>query len=157
MVPVPVLAGLSAPLRAGGGGGLGPYPIHRDTVYTIPRRAVTLWIALSRVDAGNTVLLFPRGGDEEITPAMAPGDVVCFTTDDPHATVENQTGETRIAIGLRVVPGRLLRFGPGDRWRPYADARLLGTPAARFAALQSKVTVANLRRVRSDRRRAARR
>ena len=30
MVPVPVLVGVSAPLRAGGGGGLGPYGIHRD-------------------------------------------------------------------------------------------------------------------------------
>lgn len=148
MVPVATLAGVPAEQRQGGGGGLGPYIKHSDTVVTIPRRAVSLWVALGRVTSGNTVLLWPRPGGDPVTPAMAAGDVLCFATDDSHATVENRTDETRVSIGFRVVPGRLLHFGPGDRWRPYADARLLDTPLRRWAALQSWWTPANARRLR---------
>lgn len=112
----------------------------------MPYGAVTIWMALGRIGPDNTIALYPRDGGPPVTPALAPGDAVFFCAHDTHGTVENSTDESRVAIGFRIVPGRHLRYGGGHRWRPYTDARLVGTPLAPLATVQSRCTVAAARR-----------
>ena len=131
---------------AGRAGGLGAYGTHSDSDFTVPYGSVTIWMALGRIQPGNTIALFPRDGGLPVTPALAPGDAVFFFAHDTHGTVENETGESRIAVGFRIVPGRRLQYGAGYRWRPYTDARLVGTPLAALATLQSRCTTAAARR-----------
>jgi hypothetical protein len=131
---------------AGRAGGLAAYGIHSDSDFTVPFGAVTIWMALGRIQPGNTIALFPRHGGLPVTPALSPGDAVFFFAHDTHGTVENETGESRVAVGFRIVPGRRLRYGAGYRWRPYTDARLADTPLAVLATLQSRCGTAAARR-----------
>jgi hypothetical protein len=146
MVPKPLLVDHPEFDWAGRAGGLGAYGTHSDSNFTVPFGAVTIWMALGRIQPGNTIALFPRDGGLPVTPALAPGDAVFFFAHDTHGTVENETGESRVAIGFRIVPGRRLRYGAGYRWRPYTDARLVGTPFAVLATLQSRCNTAAARR-----------
>lgn len=153
-------------------GHLLPAGLHRDFWLTHPRGTLSMWAAVGPVRAGNTVALFPghgppaRGdsaGDRSpvrshllptstVAPQLDPGDVLVFNADRLHASVINETDETRIAITTRVVMGRRLRYGPGSHWRAYYDNRLLGTPLERLATVQSALTTAALRRWRAQRR-----
>ena len=131
-------------------GHLVPVTPHRDSSLTHPRGTVSIWGAVGPVREGNTVALFDLadadGEGPALTPALSPGDVLLFSTDRPHASVRNETDETRVAITTRVVLGRHLRYGAGTHWRPYYDARLLDTPFESLATLQSRLSLAALRR-----------
>jgi hypothetical protein len=135
-------------------GHLLPTEPHRDVSLTHPRNTLSLWSAVGPVREGNTVAVF-EGSEtapgRAVIPPLAPGDVLVFNGDSLHATVRNDTDETRVSIGTRVVLGRRLRFGPGDHWRPWCDASLVDTPFAPFASLQSRLNIAALRRWRARR------
>ncbi len=139
-------------------GHLAPVTPHRDSALTHPRGTVSIWGAVGPVREGNTVALFDMadaaGEGPALTPALLPGDVLLFSADRPHSSVRNDTDETRVAITTRVVLGRHLRYGAGTHWRPFYDARLLDTPFEPLATLQSRVTLAALRRWRWRRKRA---
>jgi hypothetical protein len=134
------------------GGHLRPVGPHRDVDLTHPIGAVSVWAALGPARSGNTVALHSGGHVTPLTPELAPGDVLLFSADEIHASVANRTEETRVGIGIRIVPGTRLRYGPGTHWRPYADARLLDTPLAPLATARSRVTAAAFRRRRWRRR-----
>jgi hypothetical protein len=131
------------------GGHLLPVSPHRDRDVTLPRDALSIWSAVGHVREGNTISVFEgteAAPGRAITPALAPGDVLVFNGDLLHASVRNETDETRLSIGNRVVLGRRLRFGAGTHWRSWYDAALLDTPLAPFATLQSRLSRAALRR-----------
>jgi len=82
---------------------------------------------------------------EPIVPVCSAGDVVVFADRTLHATIPNFTDETRVVVSFRTTPGRVLRFGRGTNFHPYVDARLMDTPLARAANVQSYATAAALR------------
>lgn len=146
-------------------GHLTPAPPHRDGALSHPRSTLSAWLAVGRVRSGNSMHLWPDDRDTKdrasldeldrdgaLTPELEAGDLLLFDADHLHATVPNHTDETRVAITVRVVAGRL-RFGPGPHWRPYYDRRLVGTPLEPLASLRSRLTLACLRRALADRRR----
>jgi hypothetical protein len=130
-------------------GHLLPTERHRDVDVTLPHNTLSIWSAVGPVCAGNSISVF-EGSEafpgRAITPALEPGDTMIFNGDLLHATVRNETDETRVAVGHRVVLGRRLRFGPGTHWRPWYDAAMLDTPLAPIATLQSRLSRAALRR-----------
>jgi hypothetical protein len=135
-------------------GHLLPTEPHRDVWFTHPRNTLSLWSAVGPVRPGNTVQLFEgpeTAPGRAITPSLAPGDVLMFNGDTLHGSVRNDTDETRVSIGTRIVRGRRLRFGPGAHWRPWYDASLVDTPLAPLATLQSRLSPAALRRWRAGR------
>jgi hypothetical protein len=156
---------LAAPHLAGH---LRPTLPHRDVSLTHPRGSISIWSAIGPVRTENTIALFPTYErpsrtlpDDELwrrpphpllTPELDPGDVLLFDADRLHASVPNQTDETRVAIGSRVLVGRRLRYGPGPHWRAFYDSRFLGTRLERFATVRSTLTVAAWRRRRAARR-----
>lgn len=128
-------------------GHLVPATPHRDFWLTHPRGTMSIWAAVGPVRERNTMMFFEgEEGGRTLTPGLDPGDVLVFNADRLHASVRNVTDETRVAVTSRIVPGRRLRYGPGTHWRPYYDARLLGTPFAPIATLQSRLSLAALRR-----------
>ena len=86
------------------------------------------------------------------SPTFAPGDLCLFQSDSLHGSVENHTNETRVSVGVRVLASTHLRYGAGNHWRPYADARLLHSPFASLATVRSRCTPAAFRRWRFRRR-----
>lgn len=130
-------------------GHLLPAGPHRDFWLSHPRNSRSLWSAIGPVHAGNSFAVF-EGTDtdpgREVRPELAPGDVALFNSDCLHASVRNDTDETRVAIGNRITLGRRLDFGPGTHWRPWYDASLLGTPFEAVATLQSRLSRAAWRR-----------
>ena len=132
-------------------GHLLPTQRHRDIDVTLPRGSISIWSAVGPVCEGNSVSVF-EGSEacpgRSITPSLAPGDVMIFNGDLLHASVRNETDETRVAVGHRVLLGRRLQFGTGTHWRPWYDAAMLDTPLAPFASLQSRLSRAALRRQR---------
>jgi hypothetical protein len=140
---------LAAPHLAGS---LRPVGFHRDRDLTHPADTISLWAAVGRIVPGNSVQLMSREGGIPVVPSLGPGDVALFNADCLHASVPNDTDETRVGVTVRVVLGRRLRYGPGTHWRPYADARLLDTRFEAMATLQSRLTAAAFRRWRWRRR-----
>ena len=143
-------------------GHLVPTSAHRDVDLTHPRGTLSLWAAVAPIGPDNTIELFdvqrspaessaehPDG--QSVRPILGRGDVVLFDADRLHASVPNTTDDTRVSIGTRVVFGRTLHYGPGTHWRPFYDARLLGTRLEPLATLQSRCTMAALRRWRWQR------
>ena len=148
-----------------------PVGPHSDFWLTHPRATISMWSAVGPVREGNTISLFdfpdqhsaPRNYvagpsvvpesslGPAIKPALEPGDVLLFNADRLHASVRNETDETRVAVGTRVVLGRSLHYGPGTHWRPWYDARLLDTRLAWLASARSRLTRAALRRWRWQR------
>jgi len=129
-------------------GHLLPTQRHRDIDVTLPHGSLSIWSAVGPVCQGNSISVFE--GTEacpgrSVTPSLAPGDVMIFKGDLLHASVRNETDETRVAIGHRVLLGRRLQFGTGTHWRPWYDAAMLDTPLAPFASLQSRLSRAALR------------
>jgi hypothetical protein len=102
-------------------GHLLPVDPHRDLHVTLPRDSISIWSAVGPVSEGNTISVF-QGSEaapgRAIRPSLAPGDVLVFNGDLLHASVRNDTDETRVGIGNRVALGRRLRFGTGTHWRP---------------------------------------
>ena len=49
-----------------------------------------------------------------VVPTFARGDVFFFQSDCWHASVTNHTDETRVSVGVRVLPSTHLRYGAGD-------------------------------------------
>jgi len=120
-----------------------PVGPHRDVALTHPRGVLSVWCAIGRVQAGNSVQLFPDDPDgEPIVPALDPGDIVVFDADRLHASCPNVTDETRIAVTARIAFPPL-RYGPGNHWYPYHDSRLLGH---RWSSTQSHFSTAYVRR-----------
>lgn len=148
-VPYPMLAKYPDLVAAGH---LRPTGRHRDRDLTHPVGTVSLWSALGPVRPGNSIEIVVDDDRPPIVPTFAPGDLCLFQSDSVHASVENHTNETRVAIGVRVLASTHLRYGTGDHWRPYADARMLHTPFASLATLRSRCTPAALRRWRFRRR-----
>ena len=152
-VPYPMLAEYPDLVTAGHlAGHLRPTGRHRDVDLTHPVGSVSLWAALAPVQAGNSIEIVVDHDRAPIVPTFAPGDLCLFQSDSVHASVENHTNETRVSVGVRVLASTHLRYGPGNHWRPYADARLLGTPFASLATVRSRCTTAALRRWRFRRR-----
>jgi len=146
-VPVRELESYPGLLAAGHlGGSLRPVGLHRDHDLTHPAHTLSLSAAIGRVEVGNSVAVQPPGSDAPVVTALAAGDLLVFDADLPHATVPNETDETRVSVTARVVLGRRLAYGPGTHWRPYADARLLDGPWSGAATLQSRLNPAALRR-----------
>jgi hypothetical protein len=134
-------------------GHLRPADRHRDRDLTHPVGALSLWAALGPVQPGNSVQVWVDDDLPPVVPTFVPGDVFMFQSDCWHASVENHTAETRVSVGVRVLPSTHLRYGTGDYWRPYADARLLAHPSlAPFATVRSRCTAAAFRRWRFRRR-----
>jgi hypothetical protein len=131
------------------GGHLLPVTPHRDIDVTMPHNSLSLWSAVGPVREGNTLSVFEGSQPDparSIRPSLAPGDMLVFNGDCLHASVRNDTDETRVGIGNRVVLGRRLRFGSGTHWRLWYDASMLDTPLAPLATLQSRLSRAALRR-----------
>ena len=134
-------------------GHLRPADRHRDRDLTHPVGAVSMWAALGPVQPGNSIQVWLDDDSPAVVPTFAPGDVFVFQSDCWHASVENHTAETRVSVGVRVLASTHLRYGAGDYWRPYADARLLAHPSvAPLATLRSRCTAAAIRRWRFRRR-----
>lgn len=127
-------------------GHLRPTAPHRDVQLTHPRGSLSIWCAVGPVRVGNTLALFDEEGSRTIAPVLQPGDLLLFNADRLHASVPNETDETRVGIGTRIAVGRWLRFGPGTHWRPWYDESLLDTPLEPLASLQSRLTTAAIRR-----------
>ena len=127
-------------------GHLRPASPHRDVDLTHPRGSISLWAAVGPVRADNSIALFDDRGHEPLTPALDPGDLLMFPSDRLHGSVTNDGIETRVVVTGRVVLGRRLRYGPGVYWRPYLDNRLIDTPFAPLASVQSRCTAAAFRR-----------
>jgi hypothetical protein len=130
-------------------GHLLPTERHRDIDVTLPRDSLSIWSAVGPVCEGNSISVFEgsqASPGRSITPSLAPGDTMMFNGDLLHASVRNETDETRVAVGHRVLLGRRLQFGTGTHWRPWYDAAMLDTPLAPFASLQSRLSRAALRR-----------
>jgi hypothetical protein len=152
-VPYPMLTDYPELAQAGHlAGHLRPTGRHRDVDLTHPVGTVSLWAALGPVVEGNSIQVWVDDDAPPIVPTFAPGDLCLFQSDCWHASVENHTNETRVAVGVRVLASPHLRYGPGDHWRPYADARLVHTPLAALATARSRCTAAAFRRWRFRRR-----
>ena len=147
-IPYALLAEYPELLTAGHlAGHLRPTGRHRDVDLTHPIGSVSIWAALGPVQPGNSIEIVVDDDRRPVVPTLAPGDVCLFQSDFVHASVENHTDETRVAIGVRILASTHLRYGPGNHWRPYADARLLAHPAlAPLATLRSRCTAAAFRR-----------
>jgi hypothetical protein len=148
---------------------LGP---HRDSWFTSPTNAVTLWIAMGRVRRGNSMMVYrglwnrpvartsltvpaPQRLGEPAIPELDAGDMLLFSGEHLHASELNVTDETRYVLTVRFTPAAP-RYGEGLRWRPYADLRLLGSPLPGLATLRSRLTAAWLRQRVQDARRVVR-
>ena len=125
-------------------GRLHPHASHRDQEYTSPRRSVSYWGALGRVQTENSMALYPMADmeAEPIIPVLDAGDLLLFADRILHATIPNTTDDTRVVMQFRMTAGRLVRYGDGTNFHPYADARIAGTKFAPAATLQSYVTAA---------------
>jgi hypothetical protein len=134
-------------------GHLRPADRHRDRDLTHPIGAVSIWAALGPVQAGNSLQVWLDDDLPPVVPTLARGDAFFFQSDCWHASVTNHTDETRVSVGVRVLASTHPRYGAGDHWRPYADARLLAHPSlAPVATLRSRCTAAAFRRWRFRRR-----
>jgi hypothetical protein len=133
-------------------GHLRPADRHRDVDLTHPAGSTSIWAAVGPIRSGNSIEVVVDEHRPPVVPVLDPGDVLLFPADSWHASVVNHTHETRVGIGVRVVATTRLRYGPGDYWRPYADARLLDTPCAPLATVRSRCTAAAFRRWRFRRR-----
>ncbi len=126
-----------------------PAEPHRDFWLSHARNSRSLWSAVGPVREGNSIMVF-EGSDADpgrfVSPALERGDTFLFDSDSLHASVCNETDETRVAVGNRITVGRRLRFGPGTHWRPWYDASLIDTPLAPLATLQSRLSRAAWRR-----------
>lgn len=146
-IPLDLLTPHTALMEAGHlEGHLRPIKAHRDVDLTHPRHSLSIWCAVGPVCPGNSVAVYVNGGKTPVAPALDPGDILLFDADHPHASVPNHTGDTRVGVGGRVKVGRWLQYGPGTHWRPWYDASLLETPFEPVASLQSRLTLAALRR-----------
>jgi hypothetical protein len=134
---------------------LGP---HRDSWFTTPINAVTLWMAMGRVRRGNSMLVYPEAWGRSVArstptvpapqrfgePAVAEleaGDALVFRGEHLHASEINVTDETRYVLTVRFTPSAP-RYGEGLRWRPYTDLRLAGSALAPLATLRSRLSAA---------------
>ena len=137
---------------------LGP---HRDSWFTTPTNAVTLWMAMGRVRRGNSMVVYPDAWGRPVArstptvpapqhfgePAVAelePGDALVFRGEHLHASEINVTDETRYVLTVRFTPSTP-RYGEGVLWRPYTDLRLAGSALAPLATLRSRLSAAWLR------------
>jgi hypothetical protein len=137
---------------------LGP---HRDSWFTTPANAVTLWMAMGRVRRGNSMVVYPDAWGRPVPratptvpapqrfgePAVAelePGDALVFRGEHLHASEINVTDETRYVLTVRFTPATP-RYGEGVLWRPYTDLRLAGSALAPLATLRSRLSAAWLR------------
>jgi hypothetical protein len=137
---------------------LGP---HRDSWFTTPTNAVTLWMAMGRVRRGNSMLVYgqlwgrpiardtptvpaPQRFGLPVVPELDPGDLLIFSGEHLHASELNVTDETRYVLTVRFTPSAP-RYGEGLRWRPYADLGLLESRLAPLATWRSRLTAAWVR------------
>jgi hypothetical protein len=137
---------------------LGP---HRDSWFTTPTNAVTLWMAMGRVRRGNSMVVYPGVWGRPVArttptlpapqhfgaPAVAelePGDALVFRGEHLHASEINVTDETRYVLTVRFTASAP-RYGEGFLWRPYTDLRLAGSALAPLATLRSRLSAAWLR------------
>ena len=137
---------------------LGP---HRDSWFTSPTNAVTLWIAMGRVRRGNSMTVYrglwnrpvardsltvpaPQPFGEPAIPELDAGDVLLFSGEHLHASELTVTDDTRYVLTVRFTRAAP-RYGEGLRWRSYADLRLLDSRLAGLATLRSRLTAASVR------------
>jgi hypothetical protein len=137
---------------------LGP---HRDSWFTTPTNAVTLWMAMGRVRRGNSMVIYPelwgrpvaratptvpapqRFGEPAVV-ELEPGDALIFRGEHLHASEINVTDETRYGLTVRFTASTP-RYGEGVLWRPYTDLRLASSGLAPLATLRSRVSAAWVR------------
>jgi hypothetical protein len=137
---------------------LGP---HRDSWFTTPTNAVTLWMAMGRVRRGNSMVVYSDAWDRpvaRVTPTvpapqrfgeaavaeLEPGDALVFRGEHLHASEINVTDETRYVLTVRFTAGTP-RYGEGLHWKPYTDLRLAGSALAPLATLRSRLSAAWVR------------
>jgi hypothetical protein len=137
---------------------LGP---HRDSWFTTPTNAVTLWMAMGRVRRGNSMVVYPDAWDRpvaRVTPTvpspqrfgeptvaeLEPGDALVFRGEHLHASEINVTDETRYVLTVRFTASTP-RYGEGLYWKPYTDLRLAGSALAPLATLRSRLSAAWVR------------
>jgi len=137
---------------------LGP---HRDSWFTTPTNAVTLWMAMGRVRRGNSMVVYSDAWDRpvaRVTPTvpapqrfgeaavaeLEPGDALVFRGEHLHASEINVTDETRYVLTVRFTAGTP-HYGEGLHWKPYTDLRLAGSALAPLATLRSRLSAAWVR------------
>lgn len=133
---------------------------HRDTWYGHPTNMVNLWAAVGRIGEANGVAFYPdawgcavphRG--IRISPqaelgrplrcALDPGDILVFGSQHLHASVPNESAETRVAVSARFTLG-LPRYDHRNGWIPYEDRLRLHSKHAWLRSYRSRMTRAFL-------------
>ena len=137
---------------------LGP---HRDSWFTTPTNAVTVWMSMGRVRRGNSMVVYSDAWERPVAratptvpapqrfgePAVAelePGDALVFRGEHLHASEINVTDETRYVLTVRFTASTP-RYGEGLHWKPYTDLRLVGSALEPLATLRSRLSAAWLR------------
>lgn len=167
MLPQDVAAGHKS-LFASRMGHLKPQNPHRDSYYTNPTNGIAIWMAIGRVSRGNGMLVYPDVGLRRVANpgflqngfkvhpseplgkpmnfALDPGDALLFDIEQFHSSEVNVTNDTRHVITAKFTlepPA----YPAGDRWLVHRNDRLMGTPLAFAASIQSRMTTAFLRHV----------
>lgn len=167
MLPQDVAAGHKS-LFASRMGHLKPQNPHRDSYYTNPTNGIAIWMAIGRVSRGNGMLVYPDVGLRPVANpgflqngfkvhpsetlgkpmnfALDPGDALLFDIEQFHSSEVNVTNDTRHVITAKFTLEPPI-YPAGDRWLMHRNDRLMGTPFAFAASIQSRLTTAFLRNV----------
>jgi len=136
----PPEAAVRAEHFAGHPGSLQGLSAHRDTWYGHPMNMVNVWAALGRITERNGMSFYPDAwgralprdrtqisADAELgrahCHALDPGDMLVFSAEHVHASVRNESDETRVAVSMRFTLGAP-RYDHRNGWIPYEDERL---------------------------------
>jgi hypothetical protein len=163
LMPEDLIAGFRSRLK-GEAGFLKPHSPHRDSWFSQGTNSINLWMAVGRVSAGNSLLIYPdvyhadqgRAGNL-VDPGeplgrpdrfvLDPGDVLLFHGDHVHSSEVNITGETRYVITARVSVGApKYNNKDGSSWVPYYHSRMAASRWRPLSSARSRATVAYFRR-----------
>jgi len=163
IMPEDIVAGYRSRLR-GEAGFLVPHSPHRDSWFSQGTNSINLWMAVGRVSAGNSLLVYPdvyhtdqgRSGNlvhpgeplgRPVRYELSPGDVLLFHGDHVHSSEVNITEDTRYVITARVSVGApKYNNKEGSSWVPYYHWGLAESRLRAVSSMRSRATVAYLRR-----------
>jgi len=126
-----------------GDGKITAHSPHRDSWVDCPGNLINVWIAVGKIERGNSLLIYPESYDADIAnegayiapgedpgPAvtfeMEPGDVLLFHGDQMHGSEVNWTESTRHVISFRVVLEK--PHYPNGHYHHYAHSSLAFGP-----------------------------
>lgn len=142
------------------GGILLGHGAHRDIWYGHPMNMINVWAAFSPVSEKNGIALYPDAwgrfvphdgikiaADADIgrpfVCALEPGDMLLFSSRHLHASVPNESDETRVVVSVRLTAG-IPRYDHQYGWIPYEDSRLLESSPGWVRTYRSRMTRAFL-------------